>query len=272
MARIPGFEGIYTLIKALENLPYEKQEEFLKSQKMDNEGDVVVVRKDNGRLGLGVIEKSGPPENVPPATDKRHEGGEDFKDDSQDSIPDTDGEMEGAAGTGDAGKSKGEDEDLEKGGKHKDSQTQERAEWARDPEGEKKEHGKKSFMEDLSDLNKSFDEYWLGDEGSDEEVEKGAQATSKKVSGGKATQVHYGTKPETRWSHPKGGEEKRYKFEPSKGEVTVRSRKKGEKEFKEGKPVGVTEEKKLKEASLKVAIDQLLEKAMPKVKEATDAQ
>lgn len=40
-----NFEGIYTLIKGLESLPFEKQEEFLKSQKNTLENEVVIIRK-----------------------------------------------------------------------------------------------------------------------------------------------------------------------------------------------------------------------------------
>jgi len=148
-------------------------------------------------------------------------------------------------------KSEDGEEEMEKGGKH--PQKVERAEWAKDREEEEREHAEKSFDLDYSeDILKAMG------------LEKGAPVTSKKVSGGTASQVHYGTKPETRWTHPKGGEEKRYRHNIKEGTVTVRSRKKGEKEFKE-KEVGVGEEKKLKEAStsspdLHKALDEILTK------------
>jgi hypothetical protein len=57
---------IYTLIKSLENMPYDMQENFLKSQDY-SEGSIVIVRKDNGSFELGVVdtlEKGAPQETV----------------------------------------------------------------------------------------------------------------------------------------------------------------------------------------------------------------
>lgn len=172
-------------------------------------------------------------------------------------------------------KSEGEDNDLEKGeemedlekaGKH--PQKTERAEWAKDREEEEREHGQKS--EEPEALNLSYSPDVLKAMG----LYKGSPSVSKKVSGGKATQIAYGSehgeefgkrgKPETRYTHPRGKTEKRYRFEPAKGEVTVRERTKGEKEFKE-KKIGAGEESKLKNAStsspdLHKALDDILDK------------
>jgi len=101
-------------------------------------------------------------------------------------------------------------------------------------------------------------------------LEKGSPSVSAKVSGGKATQISYSDKPESRFSHPKSKEDKRYRHEPEKGEVTVRTRPKGDKaaEWKERKlDTSNTEEnqKKLKNASeggfdLYKTLDEILEK------------
>jgi hypothetical protein len=169
----------------------------------------------------------------------------------------------------DADLEKSEEEELEKGGKHRDSQTQERAEWAKDPEEEKREHMKKK-SEEPEEFSLDYNEDVLKAMG----LYKGSPSVSKKVSGGKATQIAYGSehgvgtagKPETRYTHPKGKTEKRYRFEPKKGEVTVRERAKGDKgaEWKERK-IGAGEEEKLKNAStssldLHKSLDEILAK------------
>lgn len=156
---------------------------------------------------------------------------------------------------------------------------EERAEWAKDPEGERREHKKDEEKKEKSmEWSLDFSKSVLENMG----LEKGSPSVSKKVSGGgRATQIRYGAdkgedegktgKPETRYSHPKSGEEKRYRFEPKKGEVTVRSRKKGEGgekgEWKERK-IGAGEQEKLKNASeggfdLHKALDEILEKKRP---------
>jgi hypothetical protein len=105
---------------------------------------------------------------------------------------------------------------------------------------------------------------------------KGSPSVSKKVSGGKATQILYGSehegevgkrgKPETRYEHPKSKVSKRTRFEPTKGEVTVRTREKGNKEAEwKDRKIGAGEEEKLKNAStsssdLHKALDEILAK------------
>lgn len=101
----------------------------------------------------------------------------------------------------------------------------------------------------------------------DETIEKGPPNVSAKVAGGRATQVSYGTKPEVRWAHPKNVGEKRYSHNIKEGTVTVKTGEKKDKEkgkpksFKAERTIGVGEEKELKNASLIVAVNQLLEKA-----------
>jgi hypothetical protein len=49
-------EGLFTLVKSLENLPFEKQEAFLKSQRAED-GDVVIIRKGTS-FAFDVVEKA----------------------------------------------------------------------------------------------------------------------------------------------------------------------------------------------------------------------
>lgn len=129
-------------------------------------------------------------------------------------------------------------EDTEKS--KKGTQTAERAEWAKDPEKEKREHmSEKSYSLDFS---KSI----LVNMG----LEKGSPSVSKKVSGGKATQISYSSKPETRFKHPKQKTgETRYEHNVKEGTVTKKEATGEKGKFKEGKPIGVSEESKLKNAS-----------------------
>ncbi len=90
-------------------------------------------------------------------------------------------------------------------------------------------------------------------------LQKGATSVSKEAGGGKATQINYGTKPTTRFKHPKAKSDKKYIHNPAKGTVTV------EKEGEKTKEYGVSDEKKLKNASvnsadLYKALDAILEK------------
>jgi len=148
--------------------------------------------------------------------------------------------------TGTGGAAKSEESDLEKG---KGGQKEERAEWAKDPEKEKREHmSEKSYSLDFS---KSILEA-MG-------LEKGATSVSKEAGGGKATQINYGTKPTTRFKHPKAKSEKKYIHNPAKGTVKV------EKEGEKTREIGVGEEAKLKNASVSSAdlyksLDAILEK------------
>jgi len=125
---------------------------------------------------------------------------------------------------------KSEESDLEKG----KGGSEERAEWAKDPEKEKREHmSEKSYSLDFS---KSILEA-MG-------LEKGATSVSKEAGGGKATQINYGTKPTTRFKHPKAKSDKKYIHNPAKGTVKV------EKEGEKTREIGVSEEAKLKNASM----------------------
>jgi len=141
---------------------------------------------------------------------------------------------------------KSEESDLEKG---KGGQKEERAEWAKDKEKEEEEHMKdKSYSLDFS---KSILEA-MG-------LEKGATSVSKETGGGKATQINYGTKPTTRFKHPKAKSDKKYIHSPAKGTVKV------EKEGEKTREIGVSEEAKLKNASMSSAdlyksLDAILEK------------
>ena len=90
-------------------------------------------------------------------------------------------------------------------------------------------------------------------------LEKGATSVSKEAGGGKATQINYGTKPTTRFKHPKAKSDKKYIHNPEKGTVKV------EKEGEKTKEIGVSEESKLKNASVSSAdlyksLDAILEK------------
>lgn len=142
-------------------------------------------------------------------------------------------------------KSEGEP-DLIKG---EGGQKEERAEWAKDREKEEEEHMKdKSYSLDFS---KSILER-MG-------LEKGATSVSKEAGGGKATQINYGTKPTTRFKHPKAKADKKYIHNPAKGTVKV------EKEGEKTREIGVSEESKLKNASMSSAdlyksLDAILEK------------
>jgi hypothetical protein len=116
-------EGVFTMIKSLENLPFDKQEEFLKSQRAWD-GDVVVVRKgDTFALDIAKAEGGSFTPEV-------------AKVDDEDTIGD-EGHIQNE---GKATKTKSEEPTLEK---------------AEEPEEEEK-----SFMEAIQDLNKSFDEFW----------------------------------------------------------------------------------------------------------------
>lgn len=121
-----GFEGVYTLIKSLEALPLEKQEEFLKSQP-SLEGDVIVIRKGTS-FALDVVQKAQGGSFTPEVAKKADE--------------DTIGDASHAThprGTDNISKKakKSKETDLEKG---EGCQKEERAEFAKDPEGEKEEH------------------------------------------------------------------------------------------------------------------------------------
>jgi len=144
-----------------------------------------------------------------------------------------------------------EDDDTEKSKK-----TEEAGEWAKSPEKEKREHmSEKSWSIDFS---KSILEN-MG-------LEKGSPSVSKKVAGGKATQISYGTKPETRFKHPKQKTgEVRYEHNVKAGTVTKKESTGEKGKFKEGKPIDVSDEKKLKNASdggfdLIKSLDEILEK------------
>jgi hypothetical protein len=90
-------------------------------------------------------------------------------------------------------------------------------------------------------------------------LEKGATSVSKEAGGGKATQINYGSKPTTRFKHPKAKSDKKYIHNPEKGTVKV------EKEGEKTKEIGVSEQGKLKNASVSSAdlyksLDAILEK------------
>lgn len=97
-------------------------------------------------------------------------------------------------------------------------------------------------------------------------LEKGSPSVSKKVSGGKATQISYSSKPETRFKHPKQKiGETRFEHNVKEGTVTKKEATSEKGKFKEGKPIGVNEEAKLKNAStsspdLMKSLDSILEK------------
>lgn len=160
-------------------------------------------------------------------------------------------------GTG-AEKSEGES-DLEKG---ESGQKQERAEWAKDKEEEEREHRKDDNDMSKKSWSMDFSKSILENMG----LEKGSPSVSKKVSGGKATQISYGTKPETRFKHPKQTGEVRYEHNIKEGTVTKKESTGEKVKFKEGKPIDVSDEKKLKNASagedfdLHKALDDILEK------------
>jgi hypothetical protein len=78
-------------------------------------------------------------------------------------------------------------------------------------------------------------------------LEKGATSVSKEAGGGKATQINYGSKPTTRFKHPKAKSDKKYIHSPAKGTVKV------EKEGEKTREIGVSEESKLKNASVSSA-------------------
>lgn len=156
------------------------------------------------------------------------------------------------------GASKSEESDLEKG---EGGQKEERAEWAKDKEEEEKEHRKDKDMSEKSwsmDFSKSILEN-MG-------LEKGSPSVSKKVAGGKATQISYSSKPETRFKHPKQKTgETRYEHNVKEGTVTKKEATGEKGKFKEGKPIDVSDEKKLKNASeggfdLHKSLDAILEK------------
>lgn len=90
-------------------------------------------------------------------------------------------------------------------------------------------------------------------------LEKGATSVSKEAGGGKATQINYGSKPTTKFKHPKAKADKKYIHSPAKGTVNV------EKEGEKTRSIGVSEESKLKNASVSSAdlyksLDAILEK------------
>lgn len=90
-------------------------------------------------------------------------------------------------------------------------------------------------------------------------LEKGATSVSKETGGGKATQINYGTKPTSRFKHPKAKSDKKYVHNPEKGTVKV------EKEGEKTREIGVSEQGKLKNASVSSAdlyksLDAILEK------------
>jgi len=97
-------------------------------------------------------------------------------------------------------------------------------------------------------------------------LEKGSPSVSEKVAGGKATQISYSSKPETRFKHPKQKKgETRYEHNVKEGTVTKKEASGEKGKFKEGKPIGVSEEAKLKNASeggfdLHKALDEILTK------------
>ena len=103
-----------------------------------------------------------------------------------------------------------------------------------------------------NDLEKSEDD--MGEEGYSMDfsksilermgLEKGATSVSKETGGGKATQINYGTKPTTRFKHPKAKSDKKYIHNPEKGTVKV------EKEGEKTREIGAGEQAKLKNASM----------------------
>jgi len=141
-------------------------------------------------------------------------------------------------GTGGAEKSEGEDNDLEK--------------------SENNEEGTDMSQDWSLDFSKSI----LTNMG----LEKGSPSVSKKVAGGKATQISYSSKPETRFKHPKQKTgETRYEHNVKEGTVTKKEATGEKGKFKEGKAIDVSDEKKLKNASeggfdLHKALDSILEK------------
>ena len=134
-----GFEGIYTLIKGLESLPFEKQEEFLKSQKITLENEVVVIRKGNS-FCLDVVKAKGgvfTPEVA--------------KKDDEDTIPDEDeGHVEN-----DAKSTKSEEVDLEKD--YSEDNKDEKSEVEKE-EDEYKDDDTKKAMDSVVEFNRMFEE------------------------------------------------------------------------------------------------------------------
>lgn len=129
-----GFEGVYTLIKSLEALPFEKQEDFLKSQRNTLEGEIVVIRK-GGSFCLDVVKAKGG--EFSPEVAKK---------DDEDTIGD-----EGHVGN--EGKAtKSEEVDLEKGeGTEEDEKDD-------DNDAEEYEAGTKKAMESVAQFNRMFEE------------------------------------------------------------------------------------------------------------------
>jgi hypothetical protein len=256
-----------------DNEPEEFEDGLVGADGEDDDGDVLVSKKSwtEDELTLGHLLKTMGPERLetvikavinskytePGALASKNNPKKENPLTNRKVNPEALKALKNRLGTGAAEKSE-DDFDLEKG---EGGQKEERAEWAKSPEKEKEEHMKdKSYSLDFS--KSVLENMGL--------LEKGSPSVSKKVSGGKATQISYSDKPESRFEHPKSKEDKRYRHEPEKGEVTVRSRPKGDKtaEWKERKlDTGNSEEnqKKLKNASegdfdLHKALDAILEK------------
>jgi len=142
-----GFEGVFTLIKGLEALPFEKQEEFLKNQRNTLEGEVVVVRKGHTFI-LDVVKAQGG--SFTPEVAKKAD---------EDTIPDkaSDGHVYTHPRGTDKISKKSEEVDLEKS---EDDEKEEKEEWAKDPEGEKDEHEgeAKKAMESVAKFNAMCEE------------------------------------------------------------------------------------------------------------------
>ena len=142
-------------------------------------------------------------------------------------------------GTSDSSKSEGEDNDLEKSENNEEEGTDMSQDWSLD--------FSKSVLTNMG-------------------LEKGSPSVSKKVAGGKATQISYSSKPETHFKHPKQKTgETRYEHNVKEGTVTKKEATGEKGKFKEGKAIDVSDEKKLKNASqegfdLHKALDEILEK------------
>lgn len=136
-----------------------------------------------------------------------------------------------------------DDPDLEKA--KKGTQKEERAEWAKDPEGEKREHEKeeKSMSNEWSlDFSKSI----LQRMGL-EDVEKGSPDVSARKHGGKIRQISYSSKPESRWEHPKAKEHEKtvYHKKTDEIETETKPKEKGAKWTPKGSRVSIGDKAKM---------------------------
>jgi len=139
-----------------------------------------------------------------------------------------------------------------------------------EPELEKSEGGQN---EEYEKEEKSMSNNWSMDFSKSVLVnmglEKGSPSVSKKIGRQKVTQISYGTKPETRVQDEQAKTDTRYRHNIKEGTVTKRTRVKGEKDWKEGKPYTPSSDegnkKEKKEASeggfdLYKSLDAILEK------------